>query len=107
MTKILPITQKIDTLYATENLIVRLSFYDASLDTEMCPVIYSAEKEILASDIASLKPLQITWLDTELPNLVTAYNTIALASQSFSILVLIWGRFNTDGGRTNPDFLLG
>ena len=34
-----------------EDLTLRVSFYDSSLDTEMCPVIYSEEKEAKAHEV--------------------------------------------------------
>ena len=57
LASILPISRRMDTLYATEHMYLRLSFYDASLDTEHCPIIYSAEKKISKEEIASLEPL--------------------------------------------------
>ena len=44
--RIIPLSTKINLAQATDNIIVRLSFYDNSLDTTSCPVIYSEEKEI-------------------------------------------------------------
>ena len=44
--KIIPLSTKVNLAQATDNIIVRLSFYENSLDTTSCPVIYSAEKEI-------------------------------------------------------------
>ena len=43
---IVPLTQRVNPEMAQDNLVLRLSFYDAALDTETCPVVYSAEKEI-------------------------------------------------------------
>ena len=37
--------------FAIDNIALRVSFFDNSLDTEACPVIYSAEKEVSAVDI--------------------------------------------------------
>ena len=42
--RIIPLSTKINLAQATDNIIVRLSFYDNSLDTTSCPVIYSEEK---------------------------------------------------------------
>ena len=36
---------------ATDNLALRVSFFDCSLDTDACPVIYSQEKEVSSLDI--------------------------------------------------------
>jgi len=71
---------KVNFEQATDNLIIRLSFYESSLDTETCPIIYSAEKEITASEIVSEESHNFTWVNEELPNLITAYNTMKLAT---------------------------
>ncbi len=104
MHKIVPLISKVNLAEATDNLILRLSFYESSLDTETCPVIYSAEKEITASEIVSEESHNFTWVDDELPNLITAYNTVNLATQC-SIIVLLWVKIAD--GRINTEFLIG
>ena len=49
----------------------------------------------------------MTWDESEMPNLVSACNTVDLASQS-SLLLLLWGRIS-DGVTVVPgqEFLLG
>ena len=49
--EIVPLKSKHDLPQFMEDLTLRVSFYDSSLDTEMCPVIYSEEKEFKAHDV--------------------------------------------------------
>ena len=70
-------------------MIFRVSFYDAGLDTEKNPIIFSAEKRVAIAEIHQSPHLSLTWVDEEMPSLVTAYNTVQLASQS-SLLMMIW-----------------
>ena len=76
----------------TDDLALRVSFFHSSLDADACPVIYSQEKEVSAVDIRSqVAQTELLWAEPELPNLITAYNTVALCKQ-MSLLLLLWAK---------------
>ena len=76
---------KFDFSEMTQPLSLRVSFFDASLDTVSSPINYSQEIQVPANQ----KDLQAAWPEHTLPTLYTANNTIDLAKSS-RLLMLIW-----------------
>lgn len=106
--EIAQLTSRRDIGQPEADFALRVSFFDSSLDTEMCPIVYSAERMVSAQVMNDTEQeaasREIPWSEHELPNLVTAYNSVNLAKQC-SLLMLVWMRVND--GRACQEQLIG
>ena len=74
------LASQVGSMAPADGLVLRASFFDTSIDTASCPVTYSREKHITTYDKTFDSEINLNWVDIELPNLVTAYNSLELAS---------------------------
>ena len=44
---------KINLSTITSDIVLRVSFYDGSFDTELCPIVYSQELQVAIEDVQS------------------------------------------------------
>ena len=91
LSKIPYLAAQIGSMAPGDGFVIRTSIYSNSLDSAACPIMYSREKHIHTYDKQPDSSLNLNWIDIELPNLITAYNSVELASQE-SLLLLLWCR---------------
>jgi len=89
--KVAPLMNMINGLGDSQDLVFRASFYSNAIDTEACPVNYTTEKLLKVSEMQAGADVSLNWVDKDLPNLVTAYNSAEVAAES-SIMMLLWCR---------------